>query len=269
MLPVLAFGQNKPFEIFGKIIGDYKDKIYVFFENDLSHKDSIYATIKNDKFYFKLNAALPILCRFHFGENTNIQELYIDNSKTFIGFSSQLTEKSTPDSLGGARTHFDLVNITGSKTQDIIQSFKTWESHLEKTNQSDGQKNSKYFEKLKSIVSQYPKNKASAYLIVGRGYLMGKAFMYNGQSPLHAEQVKELSDMLDTSSRYNYEWQNISMLQSSLDKELNKQIGNSFYDVILKDTANNNVDTKSFRKNMSWLTFGPPGAHPAVHLIRN
>jgi thiol-disulfide isomerase/thioredoxin len=255
IIPVFLFGEKKDFEISGNITGEYKDKIYVFFDNDFSHKDSTFATIKNGKFHFKLNATLPTLCRFHFGEKTNVQELYIDNSKTFISLSGTLTEKDTPDSLGGARAHFDVVNISGSKMQDLIESFKTWESELAKSNLSDGQKNSKYFEKLQSIVIRYPKSKASAYLIVGRGYLLGKAFMYMGQSHLHAEQVNELCNLLDPTLRHTYEWQNILMLQSTLDKEINKQIGNSFYDVILKDTANNNVDTKSFRKKYVLVNF--------------
>lgn len=74
IFPVFVFGQKKTFEIFGNITGEYKDKIYFFYENGFSQKDSISAAIKNGKFYFREKAVLPILCRFHFGEKTDVKD---------------------------------------------------------------------------------------------------------------------------------------------------------------------------------------------------
>src|SRR4051812_5662574 len=77
IFPICLFAQKKTFEIFGNVSGEYKTKLYFFYENDFAHKDSLSSKINNGRFYFKASAVLPVLCRFHFGENTNIQELYI------------------------------------------------------------------------------------------------------------------------------------------------------------------------------------------------
>ncbi len=232
ILPVFVFGQNKTFEIFGNITGEYKGKIYLFYENQFSRKDSISTLIKNGKFYFKEKAVLPILCRFHFGGKTNVRDLYIDNDRTLISLSSNITEKDTPDSLGGARTHFEIVNVKGSKTQNIIDAFETWKRRSQKTNQSAGQKASNYFGELQSIVTKYPKSKASAYLVAGGGFLMGSRFMLLNDFPLQYSQVNELKSLLDTSLKDTYEWQNVTGLLNSLKKVDKKIIGNSFYNVI-------------------------------------
>lgn len=100
-LPILLFGQQTLFEIKGVIKGESKKRIYPFFENDVAHKDSISAVISSNRFLLKTKAKLPILCRLHFGQKTNIQELYIDSKSTYLELVSNLTEKDTPDSLGG------------------------------------------------------------------------------------------------------------------------------------------------------------------------
>ena len=65
-VPVSFYGQEQTIEIFGTITGESKDKIYLFFENDMEHGDSLSSNIKNGKFYFKVTAPLPILCRINF-----------------------------------------------------------------------------------------------------------------------------------------------------------------------------------------------------------
>lgn len=255
LLPALVVGQSQTFEIFGNITGEYKDKVYLFYEGNVANKDSISAPIKYGRFYFKLKASLPILCRLHFGENTNIQELYIDSNKTFINLSSQLSDKNRSDSLGGVRTTFMIESVKGSKTEAIKLSFEEWRQQLNKTELSEEQKHSEHFTKIQSLVSTYPNSKASAYLIAGRVYIIGQSFMLMGKHPFSYSEVNQLASLLDTSLHHTFEWQNLSKLLNRLDSERHRTTGNIFHDVVLKDTADGALNTKCFRNKYVLVDF--------------
>jgi thiol-disulfide isomerase/thioredoxin len=255
LLPVLVSGQAKTFELFGTITGEYKDRIYLFYDGNVAQKDSLSAGIKNGNFYFKLKANLPILCRLHFGENTNIRELYIDGEKTFISLFSQLSEKENPDSLGGARTNFTIRNVKGSRTEAIKLSFEAWKEELEKTGLSKEEKHSEYFTKLQSLVATHRNSKASAYLIAGGMYIMGEAFMLMGKHHFTYSEVNQLAGLLDTSLHHTLEWQNLLKVLNRLDSERHRTNGNEFHDVALKDTGGRVVDTRSFRNKYVLVDF--------------
>jgi thiol-disulfide isomerase/thioredoxin len=239
-------GEATTFEIFGTIHGEYKNRIYFFMDNDLDHKDSISAPIEDGKFYFKENAALPVLCRFHFGENTNIQEIYIDGDKTYIELSSALSGKTT----GGnsiPRTNFTIVSVKGSKAQDEITAFNRWKTDIDSSNKPQSLKNEAYFEKIKPITEQDPKSKVSAYLIAGKGYLMGKAFMLMGEFPLQYTQIEELKSILDTSLHTTYEWENLMRLETTLALRRKYKPGDPFHNVILYTAEGDSVNTAMFQ----------------------
>jgi thiol-disulfide isomerase/thioredoxin len=248
-------GQSKTFEIFGKINGEYKSQIYLFFENQFSKKDSISAFINDGNFYLKERAVLPILCRIHFGEKTNIQDIYIDNEKTFLSLSSKLSEKNTPDSLGGARTHFEIDSVSGSQNQNIIVAYQIWKKQSQEINESNGQKASNYFAELQSLAIKYPSNKATAYLIAGRGFLMGSRYMLMEDFPLKYSQVNELKNLLSESLKSAYEWNNLNGFLNSLEKEDKKVINTPFYNVILKDIKGEQINTNHFSNKFQLIDF--------------
>src|SRR5438876_6166038 len=90
LLPFISFCQNKPFEIFGTITGDYRSKIYLFFDGNYRQRDSISSEIKDGKFYFKGAVPLPIQGRVYMGNNSFITDIYIDNSNTYIKCMSKM-----------------------------------------------------------------------------------------------------------------------------------------------------------------------------------
>lgn len=253
--PAFILGQGRTFEIFGKISGEYKSKIYLFFENQFSKKDSISANIRDGKFYLKEKAVLPILCRIHFGEKTNVQDIYIDSEKTFLNLSGKLSEKDTPDSLGGARTNFNIVSVSGSQNQNIIESYQLWKRRSQEIQESNGQKASNYFAELQSLAIKYPSNKATAYLIAGRGFLMGSRYMLMEDFPLTYSQVKELKDLLSGSLKNTYEWNNLIGYLNSLETGDKKVINTPFYNVILKDIKGRNINTNRFGKKFLLIDF--------------
>lgn len=255
LLPTNILGQSKSFEIFGKISGEYKSQIYLFFENQFSKKDSISAFIKDGNFYLKERAVLPILCRIHFGEKTNIQDIYIDSEKTFLSLSSKLSEKNTPDSLGGARTHFEIDSVSGSQNQNIIVAYQIWKKQSQEINESNGQKASNYFAELQSLAIKYPSNKATVYLIAGRGFLMGSRYMLMENFPLKYSQVNELKSLLSESLKNTYEWNNLTGFLYSLEKEDKKVLNTPFFNVILKDSKGEKINTNHFNKKFKLIDF--------------
>ncbi len=52
MVTIISFGQ-KTFEVSGTFIGEHKNKVYLFFENDFAHSDSLTATNLVDTKIFK------------------------------------------------------------------------------------------------------------------------------------------------------------------------------------------------------------------------
>lgn len=253
--PTCILCQSKSFEIFGKISGEYKSQTYLFFENQFSKKDIISAVIKEGNFYIKGDAELPILSRIHFGENTNIQDLYIDSAKTLLCISSKLSEKNTPDSLGGARTHFEIDSVSGSLNQDIIEAFQLWERGTQKLQESNGKKASNYFAELFSLAIKYPSNKATAHLIAGKGFLMGSRYMLLENFPLKYSQVKDLKSLLSDSLQNTYEWNNLIGFLNSLEKEDKKVLNTPFYNVILKDINGVNINTSNFSNKFRLIEF--------------
>ena len=159
-VPVSFYGQEQTIEIFGTITGESKDKIYLFFENDMEHGDSLSSNIKNGKFYFKVTAPLPILCRIHFKENTQIQEFYIDNNtfKFICDFLETSNSKGVDphyilarlaDTLDGQEfTSHTLCPICKHRQRNFMDNFRkrmqdipfvTWHAFESITEENKGQ----------------------------------------------------------------------------------------------------------------------------------
>lgn len=231
LLPFLSFCQDRPFEIFGTIAGDYNSKIYLFFEGNYRQRDSISSEIKGGKFYFKGKAPMPIQARLHMDQQSFISDIYIDNSQTFIKCTTKMEiTNNGQDTLN----MLSVIGVKGSATNKLKSDFETWFENLKKSKASDGEKSETYYQKLSSFIRKYPKNKVSIYLL-------GKA------SSLSYLQVKELNTLIDTSLNKTFEAKSVKSLLNQLEKSNNSSIGVAFPNFILRDSSGNQLDTKQFK----------------------
>lgn len=191
-----------------------------------------------------------------------MQEIYIDNVETAIEIKSSLSEKESPDSSGGPRTYFQIVRVSGSKSQYFIDQFHSWHNHLDSMDISKEEKNSEYYEYLKKIVNSEIPGKIKAYLIAGRGYLFGSGFMFGGNFPLTYSQVLFLSKLLDSSLNKTYEVDNIKRLLVSIQKEKNRDPGKPFHSVTLSTPDGHKATVDEFKKKLTiidlWASWCAP-----------
>jgi thiol-disulfide isomerase/thioredoxin len=255
-----SIAQGSTFDIYGTMSGDFKNKIYLFFENDFSHRDSLKATIdKAGKFHFKLQNKLPILCRIYCGDKSNILEFYIDSLKTFLTLNSILTEKEIADSLGGSRVNLSFRSIIGSKTQNTIASFQEFSKKLYATEQNAQQNaqalHDKYFAELTRQVKKNHNNKASLYLIAGRIYFLGRGFLFPNNLILSSTEIETLSKLIDRDLNTTLEYQNLQKIKEVIQTTSHRALNEPFYHADLVDTLGEIVATKNFPEKYVLLDF--------------
>lgn len=231
LLPFLSFCQDTSFEIFGTITGDYNSKIYLFFEGNYRQRDSISSEIKDGKFYFKGKVTMPIQARLHLGRQSFLNDIYIDNSQTYI---KCMTKMEITNNRQDTMNMLSVVSVKGSATDKLKSDFEMWLKNLKDLKAPNEEKIEVYYQELAGFIRKHPKNKVSSYLL-------GKA------STLSYLQVKELSALIDTSLDKTFETKSIKKLLNQLDKSKNSAIGGAFQNFILRDSNDHEVDTKQFK----------------------
>jgi thiol-disulfide isomerase/thioredoxin len=257
LLPFLSFCQEKPFEVFGEIAGDYNSKVYLFFEGNYRQRDSISCEINNGKFYFKGKVTLPIQARLHMDQQSFICDIYIDNSRTYVKCMTkmEITNKGQ-DTLN----MLSVVSVKGSATDKLKSDFEAWLLNLKKSKANNGEKREAYYQKLATFIKKHPKNKVSIYLL-------GKA------SILSYSQVKELSTLIDTSINKTFEAKSIKSLLNQLDKSKNYAVGVVFQHFLLRDSSGHEIDTKQFKGKYTlivcWASWCKPCRveHPDLNVL--
>ncbi len=257
LVPLFSFCQNRPFEIFGTITGNFNSKIYLFFDGTYKQKDSISSEIKDGKFYFKGKATMPIQARLHMDQQSFISDVYIDNSHTYIKCTTKMditnNGQDTLNMLG-------ILSVKGSATDKLKSDFEAWLLNLKKSKANDGEKREAYYQKLAAFIKKHPKNKVSMYLL-------GKA------STLSYSQVKELNSLIDTSLNKTFEAKTVKSQLNQLDKSKNYAVGVGFQDFVLRDSSGNEIDTKQFKGKYTlivcWTSWcGPCRAeHPDLNVL--
>lgn len=258
LLPLFSIAQKEEFEIFGTIKGQYKSEshIYLFFENGLKQKDS--SEIRDGKFYFKGATAMPILGRLSLGQNSFIEDFYIDHKKTSINCSTEWNAYKGGSGALDTINMLKIIGVKGSKLEEVKLEFKTWAATLLKSNQKDPEKRKEYFNRLSQVVQQYSKSKVSPYLV-------------STSENLYYNQILELSSLYDSSLVNSYEGKNVQRLLKRLDVSKNYALGVSFRDFTMNDSSNKLLDTRLLRGDYTVIIFwaswcGPCRAeHPQLN----
>ncbi len=256
LAPQFSFCQNQPFEIFGTIDGEFKSKMYLFFEGRSKPRQRISSEIKDGKFYFKGAAPMPIqvsLCM----DQSLICDIYIDNSQTYVKCTTRI---SLINQGQDTMNMLSVISVRGSATDKLKRDFEASLDKLNKSKLSDEERSEARYQQLFGFIKKHPKSIVSPYLLAKASYM---SYL----------QVKQLSTLIDTSLNKTYEANGVTNLLSQLEKSKNGAIGVAFNDVILKDSSGHEIDTKRFRNKYTlivlWASWCKPcrAEHPELNSL--
>jgi len=214
--------------------------MYLFFENGIKQKDS--SEILDGRFYFKGKTIMPILGRLTLGENSFIEDFYLDGNNISIDCSTQWNIYKGRNGGSDTMNMLQITLVSGSKIEKVKSDFKKWALKLMQSERLEKEKRQEYFNKLSQILHQYPENRVSPYLVSTSDFLY-----YN--------QILELSSYYDSSLNNTYEGKNVQRLLKRLDASKNYAIGESFKDFTMYDSINQSVNTRELRDKYTVVIF--------------
>ncbi|MDX1830527.1 MAG: TlpA disulfide reductase family protein [Lutibacter sp.] len=176
--------ENIGFTINGEIKGDFKEYIYLKFDDKI---DS--ALIKNNKFLFNGDVKEPIEVSLYPSSPKSkrmmgLASFMLENSKIFISLDYEKAD------FRGELTEFlKLVSISGSKTQELKINFERNMNQFYKEN-NDSAKTKILYKNLHDFISQNPKLALSGEFLLE---------FNNTNDYLNSKQIQSLFHLLDTS----------------------------------------------------------------------
>ena len=228
---VHLFGQSSQFEIQGYLKGQFKGRIYLFYEGGYNTGDTVSSEIIGGKFYFKGTILSPRLGRLCFGQRSVLGDFYIVNSKIEIHCSNKLIIKNS-DTLNLLR----IINTTGSQTEELKSSF-------EKTVFNYNKSGVRYCHVLCEFIKLHPNSIVSAYLV-------------STALDLSYKHLKIAYSLLDTTSlNSSYEQKAAFELLINKKNAGNSSDGSVFKNFTLKDTSGLSMNTSQFNGKNTLFVF--------------
>lgn len=221
----------------GNIDGNYSGYIYLTYN---SIKDSCLVT--NNAFRFEGEISSETVARIGTQGRTSAMEkdFFIEEGELFIDIDIQYKKIR--------ETELDWIvikTIKGSKTADLQEEFENYQVKFEK----DKNWQSKKYFKIDQIISENPKNKYSASLLLSESW----------NPEANILKLRKMFEKLDLKSQDS---SSINVLKSNLYPEEISMIGNPISDFELPNENGKPIQTKNYRGKILFIDFWASWCEP-------
>jgi outer membrane protein OmpA-like peptidoglycan-associated protein len=212
------------------------DTLYMFFDDQYRKRYDIKLPIINGRFSGWIPATLPAYARFHYGQASFIQDVYIDSDSTILHFSNQKQPKGTDsDSLNELK----LLKVSGSS---LHASRIKLEAELKRLAALDSLGTDSVYQFLERFISINRNSRLAPYLLSKAG-------------KLDEGQLGSLTTLLDSSLYTMFEWRELSRLLKSARNQKNRLSGAVLPQFSLQDAKGTIFTNQDFKGKLIYLDF--------------
>lgn len=213
-----------------------EDTLYLFFDDQYRKRYDIKFPIKNGRFSGWVQAKLPAYARFHYGQASFIQDVYIDSDSTILQFFNQKQPKGTDsDSLNELK----LLSVSGSALE---ASRRLLEVEVKRLAGLDSLGNDSLYILLERFISNNRNSRLAPYLLSKAGNL-------------EEGQLGSLASLLDSSLHSTFEWREVSRLLKLARNQRNRLSGAALPDYKLQDAEGAIFTNRDFKGRLVYLDF--------------
>ena len=212
------------------------DTLYLFFDDKYRNRYDIKFPIKNGCFSGWVLAKLPAYARFHYGQASFIQDVYIDSDSTTLHFFNQKQPKGTDsDSLNELK----LLSVSGSA---LDASRRELEVQVKRLVGLDSLGIDSLYLFLERFISNNRNSRLAPYLLSKAG-------------SLDEGRLGSLTVLLDSSLHSTFEWRELSRLLKSARNQKNRLSGAALPDFKLQDAEGAIFTNQDFKGKLVYLDF--------------